>query len=104
MNEGHDNPSWVQNWDGDWRELVPRINEIGNHGATADYLFASKQEAFNLGVAVGSTRRDLELRGLEAVTADEDAIRVELLRWLDEMRLVGGSRGQPPIEPPGQRS
>jgi len=104
MGNGARIQQWAQDWDGDWRDLVPHINEIGNDADVADHLFASRQEAFNIGIAVGSTRRDLELRGLEVVQTETDAFRTEMLGWLKELAAAHQSQGQLPTEPPEQGS
>ena len=97
-------PQWAQRWDGEWRDLVLHVNEIGHDAEVADHLFASRQEAFDIGVAVGSTRRDLELRGLEAAQAETDAFRREMLGWLMELAATHQSGGQLSPRPPDQES
>ena len=65
---------------------MPHIDAIAYDTGIADHLFESKHEAFTVGVAVGSMSKDIELRGLEAVQADEDASHAETLRWIEQLK------------------
>ena len=83
----HEFPQWVQDWEGgDPRELLPYVDVIDNDGEIAERLFADRQDAFNVGLALGSTLMDIKLRGLAAVQADEERETAEMLRWLEQIR------------------
>ena len=85
MSTTTDIPQRVQDWDSDLRVLLPHVGAIVGHDGMAARLFPSKREAFDIGVAVGSTLKDTELRGLEAVQAEKNANHAETLRWIERL-------------------
>ena len=70
-------PSWAAEWRDECEcdDLLEHVDTIGYSDVLPDVLFCDKQEAFNIGVALGyklrNTLKDTGLRSIVAVQADE---------------------------------